>query len=510
MPSTTRLAFVLVPLLVVTGYAQRGRDPIDRIREDEIKADLFALAGDATRGREGGTIDELSASAWLAERARAAGLLPAGDNGTYFQFFPLERFRVSAGSSVALAGKTLRMGRDAVTDAIVVAQIDAPAIVASAEALTADDAIAALALKGRALVVRYVPPASTDAAAPAGPRAPNVLRTWARGILQRVATQSPAAIVVLVPDTAQQQWERVAFTFARGSYLLDPDGTLPEPAPQRSTPLIYVKESAVGAAMSADARLVASIFTDRFTYPSVNVVARVPGRDPKLRDEHVLFSAHQDHDGVRFPVNGDDIWNGADDNATTAVALLAIGRAMAAQPARRSALFIWHGAEERGLMGSRWYVKHPTVPLTSIVAVLNGDMMGRNDPDTAALLGALPPHRNSPELVAMAHAANTAVSKFTIDSSWDDPAHREGWYYRSDHLPYARHGVPALFFTTLLHADYHTPFDNPDRIDIAKLTKMTRWMYATGRLAAEADKAPAVDPAFKLERCRDFTGDYCG
>jgi len=337
-----------------------------------------------------------------------------------------------------------------------------------------------------------------------------VLRTWARGIRQRVDSQSPAAVVVLVPDSASAHWERVAFPFSRGSYLLDPDGTLPEPTPQRGTPLIYVRESAVGSAIPADARLVASIFTDRFTYPSVNVVARVPGRDPNLYDEHVLFSAHQDHDGVRFTVDGDNIWNGADDNATTAVALLAIGRAMGAQPARRSALFIWHGAEERGLMGSRWYVKHPTVPLKSIVAVLNGDMMGRNDPDTAALLGALPPHRNSPELVAMAHAANKAVSQFTIDSSWDDPAHREGWYYRSDHLPYARSGIPALFFTTLLHPDYHTPFDNPDRIDIAKLTKMTRWMYATGRLAAEADRAPAVDPAFKLERCRDFTGNYCG
>ena len=136
--------------------------------------------------------------------------------------------------------------------------------------------------------------------------------------------------------------------------------------------------------------MVASIVTDTFTYPSVNIVAKVPGREPALRNEYVLFSAHQDHDGERFTVKGDKIWNGADDNATTAVALLAIARAMSAHPGRRSTLFIWHGAEERGLMGSRWYVKHPTVPLTSIVACLNGDMMGRNDPDTAALLGAVP------------------------------------------------------------------------------------------------------------------------
>ena len=183
---------------------------------------------------------------------------------------------------------------------------------------------------------------------------------------------------------------------------------------------------------------------------------------------------------------------------------------MSASPARRSALFIWHGSEERGLMGSRWYVKHPIVPLKQIVACLNGDMMGRNDPKTAALLGALPPHRNSPELVEMAYGANKAVSQFEIDSSWDDPNHREGWYYRSDHLAYARMGIPALFFTTLLHPDYHTPFDNPDRIDIAKLTRMTKWMYATGRTVAETEKAPAVDPAFKLERCRDWVVNNCG
>ncbi len=301
----------------------------------------------------------------------------------------------------------------------------------------------------------------------------------------------------------------MAVQFPRGAYDLDPDGTTPARTVAKGMPLLYVRESALAGPLKTDARFIANITTDSFTYPSVNVVARAPGRDPRLANEYVLFSAHQDHDGVRYPVDGDAIWNGADDNATTAVAILAIGRAFAARPGRRSALFVWHGAEERGLMGSRWFVTHPSVPLPSIVACLNGDMMGRNEPGAAALLGALPPHRNSPELVQMALDANTRVSHFAVDSSWDDPNHREGWYYRSDHLPYARAGVPALFFTTLLHADYHTPFDNPDRIDVAKLTKMTRWMYATGWTVAEADKAPAVDPSFTLERCRDSTGNHC-
>ena len=497
MSRVGRLLTVILVVIAAGAGSAGTQDPIDRIRESDIKEDLFTLAGDAMRGREGGTLDEMHASMWLAERARAAGLQPAGDNGTYFQFFPLERFRVSPGSVVEVAGQRLRMGRDVIVDAPVLAHADATVVIAQPDALTGLD------LKNRVLVVRYAPPA------PATGQQPASLRNWLRGIQKTVAASVPAAIVALVPDAAGEQWNRVAFTFPRGSYALDPDGTAEPRAPTRGVPLLYIREAALSAPLAADARVTASIFTDTFTYPSVNIVAKVPGRDPKLANEYVLFSAHQDHDGDRYPVQGDSIWNGADDNATTSVALLAIGRAFAASPGRRSALFIWHGAEERGLMGSRWYVKHPTVPLKSIVACLNGDMMGRNDPKVAALLGAIPPHRNSPELVEMAMAANTAVSGFEVDHSWDDPQHREGWYYRSDHLPYARNGVPALFFSTLLHADYHTPFDNPDRIDVAKLTKMTRWMYATGRSVAEADKGPALDPTFKLERCRDFTGNYC-
>jgi len=80
------------------------------------------------------------------------------------------------------------------------------------------------------------------------------------------------------------------------------------------------------------------------------------------------------------------------------------------------------------------------------------------------------------------------------------PTHPQGWYFRSDHLPYARAGIPAIAFTSTLHADYHTPLDDPSRIDYKKLTRVTRWMYATGWLVANADQRPRVDPGFKLER----------
>jgi len=498
------LLVVLVTSAVVVSGAQ-VKNPIDRITQADLKADLFALAGDAMRGREAGTIDELNASMWIAERCRAIGLLPGGDNGTYFQFFPVERFRVSATSQVTLGGKQLRMGTDVVPDNVVLAEVDAPVVIAKA------DGLANIDVTGKTLVVRYERP-DTPAPLPSqsSPNLASGLRAWLRGIQRSVQERNPAAIVAIVPDGERDQWDRTVYTFARGMYALDPDGTAPPRVPARGVPLLYVRESSLGGPLTDNARLVATVFTDSFQFPSVNIIAKVPGRDPRLANEHVIYSSHQDHDGVRYPVTGDNIWNGADDNATTSVALLAIGRAVVAAPGRRTSLFIWHGAEERGLMGSRWYVKHPTVPLTSIAAVLNGDMIGRNDPETASLLGATAPHRNSQELVDIALKANTDITKFKIDTSWDDPQHREGWYYRSDHLSYARAGVAAVFFTTLLHPDYHTPGDNPDRIDLAKLTRMTKWMYATGQAVANADKMPAVDPNFKLERCRDSTGDYCG
>jgi hypothetical protein len=455
------------------------------ITRDDLRRDLFALASDSMRGREGGTLDELRASAWVAERARQAGLLPAGDDGTYFQFFPIRRVRLTSASAATAGGAPLRMWEDAVVMAPVAARVDAAIVHAGAGAV-----------EGRVVVARLAPPARI-------PRRDVSFWAW-RYALAAIREQSaalrvgnPAAIVLVADSIAAMAFDRLTHWQREGIYALDEPGAAVTPP---AGPPVFLVRPDVMARLGVGARFTADLAVESFVTPSVNVVARVPGTDARLRGEHVLFSAHQDHDGIGDPVNGDSIWNGADDNATVSVALLAIGRAFARTPGRRSALFVWHGAEERGLLGSRWYSQRPTVPRGSLVAVLNGDMIGRNHPDSAALLGAIPPHRNSTALVEMALDANRRVSRFALDSTWDDPAHPEGWYFRSDHLPYARAGVPAIFFTTLLHPDYHTPDDEPERIDIAKLTRMAQWMYATGWSVANAAQRPAVDPGFRLER----------
>jgi peptidase M28-like protein len=465
------------------------------IREEDLRRDIFFLASDTMRGREAGTIDELRASMWVAKAAQDAGLQPAGTDGTYFQFWPMRRVRVSDGSQITLGGRPLVLWRDVVVTAPTTATVDLP-IVFVGEGRPED--MANVDLHGKAV--------AAELHAPTNPPAPNMSLRAYRYALAAIRQQSQALIergagaVILVSDSVAD--DPMAFGFggvalARGRYGLDTARWTPPPP---TPPVLWVRRNMLDPLRAPNARLAAQIYTESFSYPSVNIVAKVPGTDPARRDEYVLFSGHQDHDGVRYPIDGDSIWNGADDNASVSVALLAIGRAWAKQPAPRSALFVWHGAEERGLLGSYWHALHPVVPLSSIVAVLNGDMIGRNNPDSAALLGTQPPHRNSTELARLALEANDRLTHFAIDSTWDRPTHREGWYFRSDHLPYACMHVPALFFSTLLHPDYHTPRDEPQRIDIAKLARMTRWMYATGWAVANAPARPALDPGFQLER----------
>jgi peptidase M28-like protein len=473
-----------------------GNPPaFSQIREADLRRDLTAMAADTFRGREAGTLDELRASAWLAERARAAGLQPAGDNGSYFQFWPMRRVRVAGSSRIELGGRALPLWRTATVVSPTDATVDAPVVWVGA----ADSAaLAGMDLRGKAVAALVTPPRQVP---------PREISLWAwryvRAALRDradVLLRQGAAAVLLVSDSvADTQFDVLSSYMDRGTYGLDSAGV----EPRRSTraPVIWVRAGTADALRQPNQRLAARITTESFVYPSVNVVAQAPGTDRLLRGEYVVFSGHQDHDGVRFPIDGDSIWNGADDNGSVSVALLAIGRAFARNPGRRTALFVWHGAEERGLLGSRWFVDHPTVPKGALVAVLNGDMIGRNRADSAALLGVQPPHRNSRALVQMALDANRRFTSFALDSTWDRPTHPEFWYFRSDHLPYARAGIPAIFFTTLLHPDYHTPRDESQRIDYAKLVRMTRWMYATGWMVANAADRPRVDdPAFRLER----------
>src|SRR5262249_55227189 len=159
--------------------------------------------------------------------------------------------------------------------------------------------------------------------------------------------------------------------------------------------------------------------------------------------------------GIQKPERGDSIANGADDDGSGSVALLAIARAAVTQrPApKRSMLFVWHTGEELGLYGSEWFVAHPSVPLDSIIAQLNADMIGRNARDSLYIVGPkAAPNGQSAVLGRIADSVNAKFRPpFDINREWDSPTHPEQIYYRSDHYNYARNHIPVLFFTSGLH-----------------------------------------------------------
>lgn len=502
----------LVPLLVALplGAQSTARSAvtpppaITAIREADLKRDLFVLAGDSMRGREAGEVDEMRASMWIAETMRRIGVRPFGEDSSWFQWWKMRRTRIATSlSSVSIGSRALAFWKDVVPTNNVALDSIAEAV------LVGDGSDTTINVHGKVAIANLVPPPPAAIRTTTNTYQYNYARAALAAQGGRLVRRGAVAVIVIADSLAETVMGAIAEVQRRGTY--DAVGGVPRftrnpvvaagaagpAAPQRPAPVFLVSRSAV-AALTTGQPIEIHVRLETFETPSVNVIGIVRGTDPTLRNEYVLFSSHQDHDGERYEVAGDRIWNGADDNGSTSVALLAIARAWVKQPGKRSALFVFHGAEERGLLGSRYHVAHPVVPLEKIAAVLNGDMIGRNHPDTAALLGSQPPHRNSLELVNIALSANRATSKFVVDSTWDRPSHAEGWYFRSDHVPYSERNVPSLFFTTLLHQDYHTPRDEPGRIDYAKLARMTRWMYMTGWAVANAPKPPALDSGFVL------------
>jgi Zn-dependent M28 family amino/carboxypeptidase len=155
-------------------------------------------------------------------------------------------------------------------------------------------------------------------------------------------------------------------------------------------------------------------------------------------------------------------------------------------------LFVWHIGEEKGLLGSSWFTDHPTVPIDSIVAQLNADMIGRNADSLLYVVGPLAaPNNQSKRLGVMLDSVNAALAPpFALNHEYDSSTHPEHLYERSDHFNYARKGIPIVFLTTGLHEDYHKVSDEPRKIDFAKMARVTRLITELGRAVANSPQRP--------------------
>jgi hypothetical protein len=222
-----------------------------------------------------------------------------------------------------------------------------------------------------------------------------------------------------------------------------------------------------------------------------NVVGILEGSDPALRNQYLVFSAHMDHVGVGQPnEKGDSIYNGADDDASGTIAVVELAEAFARLTPRpkRSLVFLTVSGEERGLWGSEYFAGHAPVAMANVVANLNIDMVGRNWKDTIVAIGK--EHSDLGATLNRVNRQHPELGMTAIDDLWPN----ESFYTRSDHINFARKGVPILFFFNGTHADYHGLDDEVGRIDGEKEARIARLIFYLGLEVANAADRPRWNP----------------
>lgn len=468
--------------------------------EEELRRDLAVFASDSFGGRETGTPYAHKAAEWLVARAKALGLEPGGDSG-YFHRVPMQRAKLETGPLTLQAGgksTTLTFGKDLAFLTALGPGAPLPRNKADAELVFAAygvvdpklkrDDYAGLNVAGKVVVVSALTPPEVPAAERAKWENPQELFNRLGPALGR----GPAAVVVLLPDSV---YRMAAGQFA-GDQISVGSAAAAAQNPNRVFPMIVLapygdtspwvptgwREAGKSQAMPGT-RFVASYEERQSQFNGYNVVAIGRGSDPALRNTYVAYGAHYDHIGITNGASGDSINNGADDDGSGSVTLLAIARSWMQGPRpKRSALFVWHIGEEKGLFGSEVFTNRPTVPIDSIVAQLNADMIGRNHPDSLYIVGpGAAPNGQSALLGSVVDSVNTTGARpFAFNREWDTTTHPERIYYRSDHYNYARKGIPIVFFTTGLHKQYHQVTDEAALIDYAKMARIGDLMYRTG------------------------------
>ena len=494
------------------------------ITEAQLREHLAFIASDLLEGRDTPSRGLDIAAAFLASHLGRLGWRPAGADGTYLQPIALTRRRLDAARTTLTVGnRTLAFGTDflagdvtGVADATLV-YVGNGTVIRSRGV----DPYRNLDVAGRIVVSNTGLPAGFSQEDLRGPRGED----W--DVTEDAARKRGALGVLFLPDygtlanwTANRTIREARTTLTVDAFRDEegpglPTATLAVPAiaaiftgqpvgPQEIFQRAVRREPAAPFALSDRTRVRLSVAAEEEQFTTSNVVATLEGSDARRRHEYVAVGAHYDHLGLAKTPNadGDRIHNGADDDGSGTVGMLAMAEAFAKTRLRpkRSLLFVWHTGEEKGLWGSRYFTEHPTVPLERVVAHLNIDMIGRGragEPVTngpLALTGmdgvyVVGSRRIAPALGATLARVNARYHGLQFDYSLDAPGDPEQIYQRSDHYQYARRGIPVAFFFTGIHEDYHGLDDEIDRIDFPKMRRIVQTIYA-------ATRALADDPSF--------------
>jgi hypothetical protein len=550
--STVLVIGLLAP--VVAQQSARQRAPQNEsIRQEDLRADLFFLAGDSLRGRLTDTEENRAAADFIRSRFERLGLKPAAPGNSYFQ--PYNLMTATIGQSLPNGMEI--SGSDGLTRHLAVGQefyphrfsatgtVSAPVVFVgfgiSAPALGYDDYNGNV--KGKIVLTLDHEPGERDPNSPFdGVVTSESSTAWRKAF----AAQERGAVAVLFVSDVHNHPGVANFEAAARNYWPEKpprilNYTLATWADRIHIPVAQVSPAiaamlAAGAnkpfeelAKSAEsvrgftplalpgAGVTVHTAVDRHIVPDRNVVALLEGSDARLKNEWVIVSAHYDHNGA----DATQIFNGADDNGSGVVALIEIAEAyaLAAKDGRRpkrSVLFAAWNSEERGLLGAWAYTEQPLAPLSTIAAVLNMDMIGRNEEIPAgggnrfAGLEVQTAESNSnalnlmafsrvPDITSAVEKANAGIG-LELKKRYDNNS--SNLLRRSDQWPFLQCGVPAMGFITGLHPDYHTQYDRPEKINYVKMEKIARLVHQVSWDIANGDGRPGIAKGTKSTKAR--------
>jgi len=492
------------------------------IREDTLRADLTFLASDALQGRMSLQTGDEAAIQWIASEFAKAGLKPAA-NGSFLQPVELIEYRGDRENSyVALQrGGSQSVWRFPNAFGAYRADVDVTAdVVFAGFGITAPelhyDDYQGIDANGKIVLIFDHEPQETDPSSVFNGTGNTRYATGRVKVLNAQAHGAVGVLIVAEPNrkhpSNQERVARIGGSITRAVPL--PSQALAED--DLHTPAAIISDAAgkeILATAGADpSQLQAAIDRDlkpqsralpdtqvTLHYRNVslssgttyNVAGLLEGSDPKLKAETILFSGHHDHDGI----SGEQIWNGADDNGSGTVGVVALAHAYATNAAhgerpKRSLLFVVFAAEERGLLGSFYMAAHPLRPLETTRAVINFDMIGRNETEsdqTKGLIEIPADTTNRLNLIGASYSLDynrtvAAENKYVgLDLDYRfDRDYALNIFFRSDQFPFVLHNIPSFWWFTGFHPDYHHTTDTADKINYGKMAKILRLAYLTG------------------------------
>lgn len=509
---------MILPALAVAACTTSGpgSPAVHAAAETITAADVYDriafLASDELKGRDTPSPGLDTAAQWIAQELASDGVEPGAGQG-WLQHYPYPAVALDVTRTglwvVAGATHTFTYGEDFF--ARPGGSPDEPVGVVYVGRTLDDITLAG----GEALMVRLpgIPELGRR-----GLRFPREARTAISRTLDRAGEIGAAGVVfVLDPDFPQEDMESLARSEAEPFRVF---GGLA--ADQRAPPALFVRHDAAlrvfRMAGLNGPYVLASSASRPVALPGVrlelsapyrqidearapNVVGLVRGSDPELQGRYVVVTAHMDHVGVGQPdATGDSIYNGADDDASGTAVIMEVAEALASLETkpRRSVLLVAVSGEEKGLLGSRWFVENPPVPLDSMVANVNVDMVGRNAADSIVVIGQ--EYSSLGPLVTHLAQDNPELGLTVSEDLWPE----ERFFFRSDHFNFARREIPSLFFFAGTHEDYHRPSDEVDEIDTDKAARVGRLVFYLAYAIADAELPPEWDPE-GLETVRDLT-----